>query len=241
MAETTMCYDKFIINEASSETRVAAQRHQAPVETEQKSQLIQYAAFYYHRLQALKPKVQENAKKTFPLNATFISNILDIRQNTLTVLIGTLFKDMKLKPNILKDITGTLGTRQPMKYCSAEDNCILEDSSGRIRIKDKTEAADLFSKIVTGSIIGCLGRADINGIFYVENYVYAGYIIDTPNIFSDMKFKTRRSLFDRVALQDQGRNFVAFVSGLELGMPQDQLSLELLQRFIRGDTGSYDE
>ena len=74
----------------------------------------------------------------FPEKATFISNILDIRQNTLTVLIGTLFKDMKWKPNILKDITGTLGTRKPKVFCAPEDQCILEDSSGRIRLKDKT-------------------------------------------------------------------------------------------------------
>ena len=132
-------------------------------------------------MQALKPRVLEIAENVFPPTAIFISNILDIRQNTLTVLIGTLFKDMKRKPNILKDITGTLGTRKPVAFCAPEDLCILEDSSGRIRLKDKTPEQDLFSKIVTGSILGCLGRADINGIFHVEDYIYAGYV-SKPNI-----------------------------------------------------------
>ena len=178
----------------------------------------------------------------FPKNANFISNILDIRQNTLSVLIGTLFKDMKIKPNILKDITGTLGSRKPLQYCSDQDTCVLEDSSGRIRLKDKTKDGNLFSKIVTGSIIGCLGRADINGIFFVEDYVYAGYISE-PNLSQDgsVNVQKRRSLFDKEALADPNRTIVAFVSGLELGLPQDQLSLELLQRFFRGDTGSYEE
>lgn len=79
------------------------------------------------------------------MTATFISNILDIRQNTLSVLIGTLFKDMKLKPNILKDITGTLGTRKPTVFHSTDDTCVLEDSSGRIRLKDKTAEGNFFS------------------------------------------------------------------------------------------------
>ena len=56
---------------------------------------------------------------------------------------------------------------------------MLEDSSGRIRLKDMTEAQDFFSKIVTGSIIGCLGRADLNGIFHVEDWVYADYAKST--------------------------------------------------------------
>ena len=58
----------------------------------------------------------------------------------------------------------------------------MEDSSGRIRLKDKTKEGDMFSKVVTGTIIGCLGRADINGIFYVEDYIFADYVGDKPNV-----------------------------------------------------------
>jgi hypothetical protein len=55
------------------------------------------------------------------------------------VIIGTLFKDMKKKPNILKDIAGTLGHRKPIDFSSDDDQVVLEDSSGRIKIKDATE------------------------------------------------------------------------------------------------------
>jgi DNA polymerase delta subunit 2 len=34
---------------------------------------------------------------------------------------------------------------------------------------------------------------------------------------------------------------VAFISGLEIGLAQDMLSLEMLQRFLRGETGSQNE
>jgi DNA polymerase delta subunit 2 len=82
--------------------------------------LIQYASFYYHRLQTLKPIVLAKCKSIFP-SAVFINNILDIKQGILAVIIGTLFKDMRKKPNILKDISGTLGQRKPMDFCTAED------------------------------------------------------------------------------------------------------------------------
>ena len=98
----------------------------------------------------------------------------------------------------------------------------------------------MIGQLVTGAIIGCLGRADINGIFFVENFVFAEHIT-TPNVSSDTNFDLKRSIFDRPALQDPNRRFVAIISGLELGLPQDQLSIELMQRFFRGDTGSYEE
>ena len=69
--------------------------------------------------------------------------------------------------------------------------------------------------------MGCLGRADISGIFYVEDYVYAGYV-STPNLMpNEVAYDQRRSLFDHEALQDPSRKLIALVSGLELGLPQD--------------------
>jgi DNA polymerase delta subunit OB-fold domain len=55
----------------------------------------------------------------------------------MTVIIGTLFKEMPLKPSILKNLLGVLGTRkfENGKYISEEDYAVLEDNSGRVRIK----------------------------------------------------------------------------------------------------------
>jgi hypothetical protein len=59
--------------------------------------------------------------------------------------------------------------------CSEDDQAVLEDSSGRIRLKDASKEQNFMASVVTGSIIGLLGRADSNGIFHVEKYVYSGY------------------------------------------------------------------
>jgi hypothetical protein len=62
-------------------------------------------------LTSLKPKVLNQAELKFPPNAAYIPNILDIAQGNLSVIIGTVFKEMRLKPCILKDLMGTLGQR----------------------------------------------------------------------------------------------------------------------------------
>jgi DNA polymerase delta subunit 2 len=113
-------------------------------------------------------------------NLIYVNNILDIRPNQLTVIIGTLFKEMPLKPTILKNLLGTLGTRKFKngQYVSEEDFAVLEDNSGRIRIKrsDKFNPDDF----ITGSIVALKGIVDSNGFFEVKDHCYAGIPFQSP-------------------------------------------------------------
>jgi len=105
-----------------------------------------------------------------------VNNILDIKPYTMTVIIGTLFKEQALKPSILKNIVGVLGTKKFSKglYVSEDDYAVLEDSSGRIRLK-KNENFDP-KNFITGAIMSFLGVADQNGFFQVKDYCYAGIL-----------------------------------------------------------------
>ena len=85
--------------------------------------------------------------------AEYVDHILDLSVGQLTVIIGTVFKEQKQKPNVFTDITGVIksahmpvdlsfGTegvdgKQNLRGCFAsdDDQIILEDSSGRINIK----------------------------------------------------------------------------------------------------------
>jgi hypothetical protein len=80
------------------------------------------------------------------------------------------------KPCILKSVDGVLGSRRPKNYCSPSDMIILEDSSGRVRIKPQPffQPGD----VITGSVIALKGSADLNGVFHIEDFVYAGYYQD---------------------------------------------------------------
>lgn len=82
------------------------------------------------------------------------------------------------KPCILKHLDGILGSRRPRNYCSEEDMIILEDSSGRIRIKP-TETLKP-GNVITGTIVALKGEADTNGVFHVQDYCYPNYEQKTP-------------------------------------------------------------
>lgn len=204
---------------------------------DKKSELIQYATFYWLRLQSLRPHVKEMAEfKWGDDDPKFVNNILDIKPSQQTVIIGTLFKEQPLKPSILKNIVGVLGTRKFTKglYSSEEDFAVLEDSSGRIRLK-KSDKFDP-QHYVTGSIMAFIGTADTNGFFTIKDLCYAGVPFQSM-IPKSVNLNLERDLYDEGALKSDKREFVAFISGLEFGVPGDVISAELFLRFIRGELG----
>jgi hypothetical protein len=72
---------------------------------------------------------------------------------------------------------------------------------------------------------------DVKGFFEVKDFTYAG-IPFSGSIPRNINLTTKRGLYDDL---ESGREFVAFVSGLEFGEPGDVLSTELLLRFLRGE------
>ena len=73
--------------------------------------MLQYATLYFLRLEKLRPMVKEAAVMKWG-DPKIVDNILDIKPFEETVIIGTLFKDQKLKPTILKNIMGVLGQKK---------------------------------------------------------------------------------------------------------------------------------
>ena len=104
----------------------------------------------------------------------FMHNILDVKPCIECVIIGTLYKEMNKKPCVLKSLSGILrDPGVPKNYCAPEDFIVLEDSSGRIRIKNSGFIQP--GNFVTGSIVGFKGQVDQNGIFDASDYSYAGF------------------------------------------------------------------
>lgn len=167
-------------------------------------------------------------------NLTYVKNILDTKPGQLTCVIGTLFKEQPLKPSILKNLLGTLGTRKFKNgtYISEEDYAVLEDSSGRVRIKKGENFSP--ESFVTGSILALKGVVDSKGFFEVKDHCFAGIpfkaLPKQVNVFAPP-----RPLFGKI---DGNREFVCLVSGLEFGEAGDVMSSEMLLRFVRGELGS---
>jgi DNA polymerase delta subunit 2 len=95
--------------------------------------------------------------KTYP-----IKKISDLSEHKTTkcILIGSTFKNMVLKPSILRDIAEENQLNPlppPQDYNSATDDVILEDSIQRIKLIGNLK----IQEIVSGIVCAAVGRLKI--------------------------------------------------------------------------------
>lgn len=80
----------------------------------------QFYQFYYQRLEQLHPAVKEAAELKWDMRAEYVDNILDLRPGVLTVMIGTIFKLQKGKPNVINHLTGVIPNIDPINLSFGE-------------------------------------------------------------------------------------------------------------------------
>lgn len=191
----------------------SAKTPQFAINTANRSYQHQYANIYFVRLRLLRGAVEETAKRRWKQVAgehankstfygllrswstrigdpVFVPRVLDVVKGKLCYMIGTVYLDMPLKPNVLDDIAKdvrvnivtvimtlieiaqhSIPAPAPRKYHSAEDNTMLEDESGRVRlVGERLKSAQL----VTGIILGVLGVETVGGDFEVVDICFAG-------------------------------------------------------------------
>ena len=64
----------------------------------------QYAPLYAERLSVIRPQLEISASKKWDNKYEVKKSLVDLEFNVKSIIIGTLFKEMKMKPNILKEI-----------------------------------------------------------------------------------------------------------------------------------------
>eukprot|EP01002_Notosolenus_urceolatus_P000030 NODE_1008_length_1622_cov_8.839797_g833_i0.p1 GENE.NODE_1008_length_1622_cov_8.839797_g833_i0~~NODE_1008_length_1622_cov_8.839797_g833_i0.p1 ORF type:complete len:470 (-),score=68.99 NODE_1008_length_1622_cov_8.839797_g833_i0:44-1453(-) len=206
---------------------------------------VQYYPFYTRRAATLRPFLEGAAisqwGKKFGVGA--VSRIVDIAGAEQTVvLVGTIFKECKEKPNFLKDYIADaesggqelvqrdkfdVGTR----FADAtSDTVVLEDDSGRTTLQLDAAAA---GRMVTGIVVAILGveSAD-SGTFVVEGLLFPGTPHDT----------IPRSPSAPESFHKETSRFVGLLSGLSIPGEKVQtteaLSLSLLLDFLAGELGN---
>ncbi|CAI4210326.1 unnamed protein product [Parascedosporium putredinis] len=189
----------------------------------------QYGDMYFLRLVKIKPTVEKVAAEAWgelEIHGERVkkaTRVLNVRQGELSWVVGTIYMDMSLKPNILEDVSNDKWLSAPVaveKYYAAgeADNIMLEDDSGRVRLMgDKIKSVPL----VTGCIIAVMGTETIDGEFDVV----------------DIKFPDLApSLRDVGRVWEWGKK-VALVSGLSFSNSDASysLALKILLEFILGE------
>ncbi|KZT65450.1 hypothetical protein DAEQUDRAFT_759330 [Daedalea quercina L-15889] len=207
----------------------------------------QYANIYFARLQLLRKYVLARAKrrwKDVSGNPVFVPRVLEVVKGKLCYIIGTVYMDMPLKPNVLEDIARDHSLPAPpprTKYCSPDDQVMLEDESGRIiLVGDRLRAASL----VTGVIVGALGIETSGGEFEVVEVCYAGM---PPQPSASLEWARDARMDEKMDVDGgvsdgQEDEWVALVSGLEIGAPSPaDAQIQMLVEYLTGEAGGPDD
>ncbi|GAA5983099.1 hypothetical protein JCM5350_006814 [Sporobolomyces pararoseus] len=203
----------------------------------------QYANLYWLRLVVLRNRLLKRAKDKWggvgvggggkgklqgvSTPPEHVARLLEVKNGQLCYVLGNLYVDMPLKPNVLEDLARDHHITAPPlreKYHSKSDEIMLEDESGRVRLVGH-KIVENSGKFVTGTIVACLGAETSSGDFEVFEYLYCG-MPDQP--------KTEPN-------QDQDEEgegeWIGLVSGLEMGNHQQvgDLRTELMAEWLNGE------
>ncbi|KAL5395475.1 hypothetical protein PMIN06_004197 [Paraphaeosphaeria minitans] len=206
----------------------------------------QFADMYFVRLAQLKEAVKQKAHEAWDAfelagdKAKYVERVLDVRQGELCWVVGTVYMEMAMKPNVLDDISkehwiAAPPPRQTYVSPSGTDDMMLEDESGRLRVAGNS----LNSHYVTGCILAALGTEQADGSFQVIATQYA----DLPR--QPQRWETEDASLtlakDPMSKREKAGK-LAIVSGLDLtGKEEDNVALDLLVEYLSGEAGGPDQ
>ncbi|KAG7193185.1 uncharacterized protein KQ657_000942 [Scheffersomyces spartinae] len=199
----------------------------------------QFYYIYQARSRELRPRTEREALSKWGNGDKNIDGqtiikkekILDITAGILCWVTGTIFREMKNKLDIVKDVvTGDDDVLPsiPAKYVgneedddSEEGTYIIEDESGRAILNSDT----LFREnlIVTGCYMGILGIEVESGVFEVMDIAYPTMAPQRPLPIAEKE-------------EEEKEEYIAIVSGLNIGHEED-LKLDLLSQYLIGELG----
>ncbi|GAA5892090.1 hypothetical protein JCM6882_005692 [Rhodosporidiobolus microsporus] len=199
----------------------------------------QYANLYWLRLIELRQRVLQRAADRWAGKGKLegvstppqhVNRLLEIENGQLCYVMGTVYVDMPLKPNVLEDLARDHHITAPAtrrKYHSTNDEVMLEDESGRVRLVGPKidNSQGIF---VTGTTMAVLGAETASGDFEVWEYCFAG-----------MPPQPTRPAADG----EKDEEWVALASGLEMGNANQVADVrsELLVEWLLGEAGDEED
>ena len=205
----------------------------------------QYADMYFTRLAQLKPSAESIGSEAFGdvtiagESARRAERVLDVRQGELCWVVGTVYMEMPLKPNVLDDI----GKEHWIAAPPAREKYLLEDGGGQMMLEDESGRLRLTgallqkSLLVTGAIVAVLGTENADGDFEI----YDLRVPDLPRQPVRWERDDADAAIAKKALpKERPRSGkIAIVSGLGInGEAGDSLTLNLLLEWLLGETTS---
>ncbi|KAG6869024.1 hypothetical protein C0993_005683 [Termitomyces sp. T159_Od127] len=203
-----------------------------------KSYKHQYANIYFTRLRLLRRSVEERARRRWgghpkgpasPGKPLLVPRVLEVVKSRVCYIVGTVYMDMPLKPNVIEDLARdqSMPALPPSrKFYSPDDNVMLEDESGRIRLVGELLKS---ARLVTGVIVGALGAETPEGDFEVVDLCYPG--MAPQESAEDVRMDVDADSVD-------SDEWIAVVSGLGVGSPNaPDAQIQMLVEYLAGEEG----
>ncbi|CAG9864328.1 unnamed protein product [Phyllotreta striolata] len=179
----------------------------------------QYCSIYTARLKEMDPLLRNRIKHKWGDQYPVIKlHKLSEEDVETCIVIGTLFKDQKLKPSILREISEAnqlVSEANPIlnNFTDDSDKLFIEDEAQRYEIEGNIS----LKQVVTGITIALLGSDAGKGKFVACEYLFVGY----PE-------QIERPLFN-------DDTFAVFVSGLDFVHYEKHIvNLQLLMYWLTG-------
>ncbi|GFY99816.1 DNA polymerase delta small subunit [Actinidia rufa] len=183
----------------------------------------QYSQIYFARLHLMRTLLYSllpNWKPQLP-----VCTVLGLEKDKECIIVGTLFKHMKLKPRVLDEYSKEKSAAplvKPHNFVHQDDHLVLEDESGRVKLRGNVLLPSVY---VTGIVVALHGKETDAGDFWVEDILESGLPdqIELPLKSGDDKYGV-------------------FVSGLNVGSSvSNPLQFQLLVDHITGHLGDEKE
>ncbi|XP_058098226.1 DNA polymerase delta small subunit isoform X2 [Magnolia sinica] len=131
----------------------------------------QYSQIYFARLHNMRNLLYALIPKWKPHLP--VNTVLGLEQGKECIIVGTLYKHMKLKPSILDEYSkerSAVPLVHPHNFMHPDDHLILEDESGRVKLAGDVLAPSAF---VTGIVVALHGKETGDGDFLVQDILEA--------------------------------------------------------------------
>ena len=199
----------------------------------------QYSSAYFIRLEVLRDSIMQAARLKWIESgkvkaANLVGHVKSYKGNDGDIiLVGVLFKDMSLKPNVLSDIQNNLrisdqfmdsrSVDEIAHKLAEKDTLFLEDMEARLQLVFPDRS--VVDSLTTGVVVAVLGAVNTQGFFEVKDFALPGYL--QP---------------DALPVSEREPAYIGFLSGLRIGSTAtNPLALQMLRDFVMGLSGGVHE
>ncbi|XP_057983686.1 DNA polymerase delta small subunit [Malania oleifera] len=200
--------------------RVADEKYEIHKETYRGQQYSQIYFARLHLMRTLLHSLVHDWKPHLP-----VCTVLGLEEGKECIIVGTLYKHMKLKPTVLDEYSkerSVIPLVKPHNFVHQDDQLVLEDESGRVKLGGTVVLPSVY---VTGVVAALHGKETAAGDFLVQDILEAGLPsqIELP-------------------LSSREDKYVVFISGLSVGSnTSNPLQFQLLVDHITGHLGDEQE